>query len=253
MAARCSAGQLPGGKKRGGVARSPGEPRKDAWGHPSFRPGTVPPIGGTAYGADFGRHGVRCLLWQARLGGGVAASLRSLAGTPRRPFNARPSGRAGLRPAVAGRRAVRRNSARYHAGRGGRWTAGRTRPPPGFRRRYATAADRRHTCTPGRRPRRKRCPLEWCRRWTARFRAADGWQEWCCLSAAPAGRQGGGGRALSGPCKGRLGASWFRDAKASCFRPGYCPAGTFPGKGSGQGDGVLWGHWTLPNFRALVR
>ena len=71
-----------------------------------------------------------------------------------RPFNARPIGRAGLRPATAGRRAVRRNFAGYHAGRGGRWTAGRTRPPPGFRRRYAMAADRRHACTPGRWPRR---------------------------------------------------------------------------------------------------
>ena len=71
--------------------------------------------------------------------------------------------------------------------RGGRWTAGRTRPPPGFRRR--------HACTPGRWPRRVWCP-----------------PGRCCLSAAPAsrpaiaGRQGGRGKALSGPC---------RDAKAS--------------------------------------
>ena len=71
-----------------------------------------------------------------------------------RPFIARPSGRAGPRPAVAGRRAVRRSSAGCHAGRGGRWTAGRIRPPPGLRRRHAMAADRRHACTPGRRPRR---------------------------------------------------------------------------------------------------
>ena len=132
-------------------------------------------------------------------GGGVAPAEWRAQRTPNGALSLPGLGRAGLRPAVAGRRAVRRNSAGYHAGRGGRWTAGRIRPPPGLRRR--------HACTPGRWPRRVWCLLEWCRRWTARFRAADGWQEWCCLSAAPAGRpaiagrQGGGdGRALSGPC-----------------------------------------------------
>ena len=93
-----------------------------------------------------------------------------------------------------------------------------------------------------------------------------GGTEWCCLLAAlaagefagghePPGRsprrRGGGGRALSGPCKGRPGASWFRDAKASCFRPGYCPAGTFPGKRSGQGDGGSLGALDFAEFQGF--
>ena len=46
-------------------------------------------------------------------------ALRGACGDARgRPSNARPIGRAGLRPAIAGRRAVRRNSAGRHAGRG---------------------------------------------------------------------------------------------------------------------------------------
>ena len=59
-------------------------------------------------------------------------------GRPGRPFNARPSGRAGPRPATAGRRAVRRNSAGCHAGRGGRWTAGQR--PGRCRRRHSAGA-----------------------------------------------------------------------------------------------------------------
>ena len=103
--------------------------------------------------------------------------------------------------------------------------ARRTRPPPGLRRRHAMAADRRHACTPGRRPRRKRCPPERCRRWAARFRAADGWQEWCCLSAAPAsrpaiaGRQGGW-RGVARPDGTLQGYLWSRAVdRLHCSRP----------------------------------
>ena len=78
--------------------------------------------------------------------------------------------------------------------------------------------------------------------------AIAGRRERCLLSEARYGaangrhgirRHGWGGawQGPAGPCKGRPGASWFRDAEASFFRPGYCPAGTFPGKGSGQVGG----------------
>ena len=157
-------------------------------------------------------------------------------------------GRAGPRPATAGRPVVRRNSAGRHAGRGGRWTAGRTRPPPGLRRRHATAADRRHACTPGRWPRRVMVPAGTvppmdgtisCRRWLAGMvlpigstcrPACDrrpagtvppiGGTAWCRLLAAryTEARLGGG---AAGPCgalqrtpggvlvSGRPGASCF--------------------------------------------
>ena len=182
--------------------------------------GMVPPAGGTAWcrlwAARFppgnrraargvpaagllpGGHGAadRRHCTAARLGGskwGGGRSTRRMAGAKDaewRPFNARPwpvparqppggAPSGGIPPDIM---------------RGGRWTAGRARPPPGFRRRHAMAADRRHACTPGRWPRRVWCPPERCRRWAARFRAADGWQEWCCLSAAPAGRPAIAGR-----------------------------------------------------------
>ena len=99
--------------------------------------------------------------------GGVAPAEWRVQRTPNGALSMPGLGRASLRPATAGRRAVRRSSAGCHAGRGGRWTAGRTRPPPGFRRRYAIAADRRHACTPGRWPRRVWCLLGRCRRWLA--------------------------------------------------------------------------------------
>ena len=61
----------------------------------------------------------------------------------------------------------------------------------------------------------------WCRRSAARFR---------------------GGEALSGPCKGRLGASWFQDARG---RPGSGPAiaglgGMPPGLSAGR-NGACYG------------
>ena len=126
----------------------------------------------------------------------------------------------------------------------------------------------------------------WCRLWSARFRAADGRHgSGGPLSARPIGRAaagmvpparsgrrpavrrqlpagtcrrgdgpgGGGGGARRGPAgmlQGRLRASWFRDAGASCFRPGGmvpAMAGTVsPGRhvsGKGKragGNGGLW-------------
>ena len=222
-----SAWQLPGG--RGGGFLPPG-----------FCPaGMAPPIGGTVQPPD------RAAQW-----GGVAPAEWRVQRTPNGVLSLPGLGRAGLRPAITGRRAVRRNSAGYHAGRGWRWTAGRTRPPPGLRRR--------HACTPGRWPRRVWCLLERCRRWAARFRAADGWQEWCCLSAALAGRpaiagrQGGGAVTwrVAGGLGRRRGDEW---EAVSRYPAGAVPrrAGAVPRRaaaGSGGGHGAVQGRhgeWCL--------
>ena len=198
------------------------------------RHGVVPPIGGT----------VGCWAIARREVGDVAGPGGALRGRRGALWN-RPADRlAGLRPATAGRRAIRRSSAGYHAGRGGRWTAGRTRPPPGFRRR--------HACTPGQWPRRKRCPPERCRALRRRERCL---LVWCRLIRCrqltarffggtvygraghepPPGIPGGGVlrggymvRLLKEPRGGRVffrPAEWCRLLAARCLVPAKAGAG----------------------------
>ena len=181
------------GRRGGDWRRGSGTvPAGDGVAPPSLAGGNGAGRNGAGNGATDGRHGV----WVTRYRRGTGGRARGEGACAGLPVWCRE------RCSLIWCRllAARYSEARFRQ-------AGRTRPPPGFRRR--------HACTPGRRPRRVWCPLEWCRRWAARFRAADGWQEWCCLSAAlgaglrsQAGRGGVAWQGPAGALQRRLGASF---------------------------------------------
>ena len=206
-------------------------------------------LGSGGHGAANRRRCTAALLGGSKWGGGVAPAEWRVQRMPNGVLSMPGLGRAGPRPAVAGRRAVRRSSAGCHAGRGGRWTAGRTRPPPGFRRR--------HACTPGRWPRRKRCLLERCR---ALWRREWCLLVWCRLLAARysearylpvrfrhgSGRRAGGMRAArpmgrSGVFNRRRDSGGGMPVRRGDGPGGMVPAGTVPR--TVQPDAVaLWGN-----------
>ena len=99
-----------------------------AWQSPGGRGVGVPAAGllPGGHGAANRRHCTAALLGGSKWGGRSTRRMAGAKDAEWRPFIARPIVRAGLRPAIAGRRAVRRNSAGRHAGR-----AVRRQWPPG--------------------------------------------------------------------------------------------------------------------------
>ena len=130
------------------AARFPSGNRRAARGVPAAG------LGSGGHGAANRRHCTAALLGGSKCGGRSTRRMAGAKDAEWRPFNARPSGRAGPRLAVAGRRAVRRNSAGCHAGRGGRWTAGRARRNGAACRRHGIAGPARVPAVAG---------TAWCR------------------------------------------------------------------------------------------